>query len=112
MDDGEDVKAQSLRLEEALEENRDLRHRMEVMEAMMQRFLPPAATPISLPPTATTPVSRSSICNDPWLWFITGLSSDGMRSGMYVRGERKRERNVHERGDLGPLYCIALVSVS
>ena len=31
---------------------------------------------------------------------------------MYVRGERKRERNVHERGDLRPLYCIALVSVS
>jgi hypothetical protein len=65
MDDGEDAKAQSLRLEEVLEENRDLRHRMEVMEAMMQRFLPPAATPISLPPSATTPVSRSSVPHVP-----------------------------------------------
>jgi hypothetical protein len=65
MDDGEDVKAQSLRLEEVLEENRDLRHRMEAMEAMMQRFLPPAATPISTGPTATTPVSRSSIPHVP-----------------------------------------------
>ena len=48
-------------LEEVREENRDLRYRLEAMEAMMQRLLPPSATPFSTGSTPATPVSRPGI---------------------------------------------------
>ena len=67
MDHEEDAKTPSERLEEALGENRELRHRLEMVEAIMQRYLPTSGTP--LPNTATaptaTPISRSSIPHVP-----------------------------------------------
>ena len=37
------------------------------------------------------------VCNELWLWFITVSPSDEFMSGMYVCGNMKGERNVHER---------------